>query len=847
MLLDSCNLSGFNCPPPRAFILTADSCFLPSNTRRLAAGSFNALKQSLLVALKPWLWMFSCLAVISTVEAGRAPAWRVERELGAQQLAVQALHPIVLPEDAGERLREAVADLQAVARLRGVDLEISGNRWSKHSVVLDRLPERSRLRDGCYEIVPEGSRLIVRAASDEGLANALYGLCSDLFGARWYWPGELGRELVGEMPARFPDRRWSERPAFVHRRLHPSNTEYARRNRLAGRYHFNHNLARVFTKELYESEPEVFAEVRGRRREPKGSGATDPQPDFTHPRTVEIAAEAALRHFEENPESRSFSLSVNDNVRFDESAATRQAVEPLRFFRQRPDYTDLVFAFMNRVAERVFDEAGAWETPSGQARYLTALAYYWTEASPTIRLHPRVMPVLTSDRAQWQDPAYREEDRALIQRWCGSGAGRVATWDYYFGAPYPYPRQFNRWIDESIKHLHRSGVDVFFSQLPGAWGLDGAKAWLTSRLLWDPREDAGKLLVEFYEEFFGPAAVPMRRFYETAESHRDAHVGKADWIKFYLDEAGIELMSPDVLNVMQACIEESNTLVDPGSRFAGRIGVVAEAFRLTRKYSEFHQARGDLLFACMEGDAEVLPALLERFHQLRDDFRSYADALVEEPCHERLRYFTRMAQSDPTPLALMWLDAAPEGYEAPAQAAVGWRSGKRVPAMGNVFLRHVEGQVHRFSFLGPDLPVIPGWHFDFRPYEHFRIEGVTPERGIHVSGADMCSVFAEVPVKPGDGYVLEFDCKYQISPDNRSQVYMDWYDADGKLVQWTLPVQLPRGAVDRVRRLRIPSVAPEGAVLLKVRFLISRQGADDFLELHRVRLDRVLLSTPPKE
>ena len=33
--------------------------------------------------------------------------------------------------------------------------------------------------------------------------------------------------------------------------------------------------------------------------------------------------------------------------------------------------------------------------------------------------------------------------------------------------------------------------------------MDGAKAYLTSCLLWDPLEDADKLLDEFYYNFFG--------------------------------------------------------------------------------------------------------------------------------------------------------------------------------------------------------------------------------------------------------------------------------------------------------------------------------------------------------
>lgn len=805
------------------------------------------LKGNLVVISLFHKFIFIFLLATIAVHASRAPSWRVEHRLGAHRLAVMDLQQVVLPEGADERLLGAVADLQEVAGLRGVSLKVAENKWTKQSIVLERIVGNRRLRNGAYTVISDRTRLIVRASSDEGLANAVYGLCYDLFRARWYWPDDLGLEFVGEVPARFLHRRWSNRPAFVHRRLYPSNTEYARRNRLNGVYQFNHNLASVFTKELFEAEPEVFAIVRGRHRVPKGNRATDPQPNFLKPRTVEIAAAAALQHFEEHPESRSFSLSTNDNVRFDESEMTREVIEPLRFFRQRPDYTDLVFEFMNRVAERVFDEGGAWETPLGQPRYLTALAYYWTEASPTIGLHPRVMPVLTSDRAQWQDSAYREEDRALIQRWCSVGADRVATWDYYFGSPYPYPRQFNRWIDESIKYLYRSGVDVFFSQLPGAWGMDGAKAWLTTRLLWDPSEDAGKLLDEFYSEFFGSGSEPIRRFYELAETHRDQHEGKADWIKFYLDEAGIELMSPELLNSMQACIDQANRLTNEDSRFGKRVKVVAEAFHFTQLYADCHQSRIALLTACMNGNASDLPDLLNQFHRLRSDFQSYADTLVEMPYHEKLSAFTRMAQSDPTPLALMWLDSISEGYDEVAPVVEGWRAGKRVPVLSNISLRHVEGESQRYSFLGPDLPIVSGWYFDFRPYEHFHIEGITEHRGIYVSGADMCSVFAEVPVDAGDGYVLEFDCKYKISPDNRTQVYMDWYDGEGALIQWTLPVHFPRGKLDRVQQLRIPTLAPAGAKMLKLRFLISRQASGDFLELHRIRLDRVPLpSLPPK-
>ena len=90
------------------------------------------------------------------------------------------------------------------------------------------------------------------------------------------------------------------------------------------------------------------------------------------------------------------------------------------------------------------------------------LAYYWAEQSPSISLHPRILPILTSDRSQWQDPDYRNEDKALIKRWGMAESEKLGAWDYYFGAPYPYPRQFSQWIIESLSYLKKNRVDIFF-------------------------------------------------------------------------------------------------------------------------------------------------------------------------------------------------------------------------------------------------------------------------------------------------------------------------------------------------------------------------------------------------
>ena len=757
-------------------------------------------------------------------------------------MPITAIHAVVLPPKPPETLLRAVDDFARLMEKRnGQSPAILPEGRPKNALYFERIPN-DREHGGAFTIRRERTRVVIRSADASGWGNALYTIAENMLGARWYWSGDLGFEWVRPEQAYFPLGPWRETPAFIQRRFHPADTDYARRNRLNRIYEFNHNLARIFGPELFETNPEVFAEVNGRRKPPQGSAGTDPQPDFTHPDAVEIAARAALDHFEANPESNSFSLSINDNALFDTTSATAEAVRPLRYFRRRPDYTNLVFGFMNRVAEQVFEEAGAWQTPSGKDRYLTALAYYWTEPAPTIPVHPRVMPVLTSDRAQWHDPDYRAEDKALIQAWAASGADRIATWDYYFGAPYFHPRQFNRWIAESLRFMADSGVDVFFSQLPAFWGLDGAKPWLSSQLLWDPHQDAKVLLDEYYDAFFGPAAEPMRRFYETAEAHRNAQEGPADWIKLYKDESGIALFTPGVLQAMRAHLDAAASILEatisgpptdemtapdadpalPEDRFAKRVEAASRAFRLTETYAAMDRARQALVIACFDREAGgVVARLLETFREARTQYQNYSQTYFESGPYAPSRRHFEIGQSNP---------------EALAQAHIeGFAVKKTRGLLTDPKLKHL-GYAQR-NFLGPRLPKLEDWHLDYRPSQHFSVEASArgeDAAGLRIEGADMLSVFRQLPVVSNQEYLLSINAAWQISLDNRVHLHLTWLDRDGNSLGTQKPLRWPIEKRDQPTTIEIPLRAPNNAYDLRIRIIVSRQYSGDYLDINQI-------------
>ena len=763
-------------------------------------------------------------------------------------IVLEEIESIILEKPIeSEKLEKAVADFNALWAYRvGNLLTVEKQTLFRTKGIYLRQSNRLKsLKAGSFSLRRNGKGVLIDARTEAGLANALYYIAHYVLGARWYWPTPLGFEWVGEAPKTWALQRMQVEPSFTMRRLYGSDKEYSLRNRLSDDYSFNHNLANIFRPEYYTLVPDIFADLGDRKIMSKGSTISDPNPNFTNEGALQLAALAAIHYFNKNPSAKSFSLSPNDNTLYDTTEATKEVVSPISYFRKRPNYTDMTFQFANQVAHKVFNEAGLWKTDQGEDRYLGMLAYYWTEQSPSIPLHPRILPVLTSDRSQWQDFHYRQEDKALIERWGQTKAEKIGAWDYYFGAPYPYPRQFTQWISESVPYLHKNRVDVFFSQLPSMWGLDGPKGWLATQLLWNADRDAEDLLNEFYDEFFGNASQAIRAFYETAESHRNENEGTANWIKFYLDESGIELFPKSVLEEMRSHIEIAKSRAPSSSRYFQRLVIVSEAFELTELYHAYHSARIDLLSYIGDKEAKGGIEKVKNLELKREQYLSRAKELINNPLHKHFNYFLKLGQTDPIACSLIPImrkgestgDAFNKQYNKPLSVAYDWINTPRLfkTRIGNPLLRVSFENAKQRDFLGPKIPEIKYWQIDFRPAEAFAIEPVSLEedhaKGLRILNADMFQLYTLALLGPQRGYILTAKIKSKISPDCRAQLRLDWIDKSGEKFESLRMIQLPNGESNELLQLEIPLIAPEEAEKAKISLLVQRQGEGDFIEI----------------
>lgn len=532
--------------------------------------------------------------------------------------------------------------------------------------------------------------------------------------ARWFMPGALGHEAGGahaKHPAGNdsllvgPDRKkGNAQRAFFTRAFSGLRSaealEWGERNGLGGRLPFSHNLTQVFPPELYKTHPEFFPLEGGKRLEPpKGSYFWNP--DIAREDAARHAAEAARRHFAAHPDAVSFALGVNDALIWGESPELLALATPTTWFRERPDYSNVVFTFMNRAAGEL--------SRTHPDKYVGALAYYWCENVPDFPLHPQVIPFLTADRSQGYDASFWREEMELQAAW-GQLAGRrtgedgrrsgsnmlaprhepaatadraperrLGLYDYLYGGGFLIPRLHTKLLAEHLRHGRSAGFTDYYAEVNPNWGLDGITPWLTAQLLQNPDQSEIALLDEYYGRYFREAAQPMRRFHERCEEQWMRQPGPAYWLKHYRNESQAIIFPLDVCSELRSTLDEALEQAR-SARVRERVRLVSDAFGVTERFVAFKEARDRVLRLALrvgrvvpnpplshtelrrvkdDAPRDELSGALGEYLQARRDFIRYTYRLQKsKPLALHPFGWSDYLKNDPVPTALFALSAA---------------------------------------------------------------------------------------------------------------------------------------------------------------------------------------------
>jgi len=476
-----------------------------------------------------------------------------------------------------------------------------------------------KLGDEGFVLKSAGGHTILAGGRRRGTMYAVYEFLERL-GCRWYTPdcARIPKRASIDL-AGFDE---THSPELEYRELYsgPSkDKDWAARNRVNGHfsaldestggkityYPFGHSFYELVSPaKHFASHPEYFSFTGGARRTERA------QLCLTNPDVIRLGIESVLRWIGEHPEATIYSVSQNDTEGWCECPNCLRVEQ-----EEGGAHSGPVVRFVNAIAAEV--------SKKHPEKLIDTFAYSWTEAPP-LRVRPhsnvriRLAPIGLCQAHPYEQCS---RNRFFLDRLKGWSqlTDHLYVWHYFtnfWQYQLPYPN-----LDElaaDIPMYRRHGVVGMFLQGdigPGYTTEFGElKSYLLAKLLWNPSADAGAIMREFLDAYYGAASPKVREYLElTHREVREAPRGKGKPIWTYKSPR----LGPDFLPAAKGIFD--------GAEKAAASGAVARRVRKARlsvDWTELLEAKRFILRGDTWGPAD--PDLFwRRFREIMTEVRSY--------------------------------------------------------------------------------------------------------------------------------------------------------------------------------------------------------------------------------
>ena len=451
---------------------------------------------------------------------------------------------ITLPPDPIPSERYAADELRSFVRQStGAELPIveAAAGPAEYEIVLGAGPRSlelapdvvvSALGEEGFVLRRAGTRLLILGGRPRGVLYGTYEFVERVLGVRFFAPDctRIPEHKTLELPeidVRF-------RPALEYREIvynHCYNVDFAVRLRLncnrkpldeefGGGWNFalgGHSFASLVPPQTYAKDhPEYYALIDG-KRDPTG------QLCLTNPDLVNVAAEGVLKLFREQPALNVAWISQMDFDKWCQCERCRKLNELERRPNARPQDCEMpaVLNFCNEVARRIEKEF--------PDKWICTLSYKATWSPPrTLRPRRNVIIRFAPIRMCYSHPLATCPTNTwlldCLKDWDQAGA-RVHVWDYVVTfVHYICPHANWTVLKPNLLTYMENGAAGYMGQ--GASHIHGTefaelRAWVLAKLMWEPSQDVDKLIDEFLDGYYGPAAGPIREYITTLQNSVD--------------------------------------------------------------------------------------------------------------------------------------------------------------------------------------------------------------------------------------------------------------------------------------------------------------------------------------
>ena len=520
-----------------------------------------------------WLAVIALIVFVSPGKAAE-PARIALAEQGRAQLSV------VVAGNASERTKAAAAELaDYLGRITGGKFEIKAGDGSSGVVVgvtsdFPGISDDEWLTDKAitarenYLVRSETGRLLLIGNKEPGVEHAVWDLLHQL-GHRQFFPGAHW-EIVPKQPDLSVEISRFENPAFHSRSIwfgygaiaerKGDYEAWCRRNRATKGIELS--TGHAYDKVLHDHKPEFaqhpewLALVGGERKGPKFC--------IANAELRKLVVGSLMKQLDDNPALDSVSCEPSDGGGWCQCAECAKI----------GSVSDQALFLSNEVARAV-----AAKYPG---KFVGQYAYNEHSPAPSIQAEPNVV---VSIAAGFIKGGYTMDQ--LIDGW-SQKASVLGIREYLSVHPWDrdMPAQARGarlgYLQETIPHYYEKGARFYSAESSDNWGCNGLGYYLAARFLWNPDEAENTEVIfdDFLEQCFGPAKLPMTRFYELINRSQPP-------------------VSDDLIGRMYRILKDAGDMeIDSGVR--ARLDDLVLYTRACEMWMDYSSARGDARQRAME-------------------------------------------------------------------------------------------------------------------------------------------------------------------------------------------------------------------------------------------------------
>lgn len=386
---------------------------------------------------------------------------------------------------------------------------VSGKEARKGDILIGGQAPAGVTEDG-YSLSTAGGILKI-SGNANGVVYGAVSLLEDYLGVDYWGENEYSLKQTDNISLPLIEK--IDNPAFRYRQTQcyamRSDTIYKWWNRLeepneafaAG--YWVHTFDKLLPSAVYgEKHPEYYSFFNGKRHPGKAS-----QWCLSNPEVFEIVAQRIDSIFKANPEQKLICVSQNDG-----NYTNCTCPECKKIDDEEGALSGSVIHFVNKLAARFPDKEFA------------TLAYLYTMNPPKhVKPLPNVVIMLCDidceREVSLKENASGQYFMKALEGW-SKISDNLFVWDYginFDGMMSPFPNLHI--LQDNIQTFRDHHVKMHFSQIDGSYCGDFAelRAYLVSKLMWNPDADVDALMKHFLNGYYGKAGTYLYQYIKVME------------------------------------------------------------------------------------------------------------------------------------------------------------------------------------------------------------------------------------------------------------------------------------------------------------------------------------------